>query len=259
MTYGRYYPGRFCYGSSGPIKRIRGPSNSTLWIESHLSSPFPVSRRDLAKCSPNFLNDFQQSGNRIINPIDSFPEAFQSRKNFLYYNGALEWSQPRLNAAYFGSQYNPFFGSRDDIDGCFRIRYENLNEALNFNDQFWLMEEVEHVVGLFEALSKLLGNDLRPHLYLEILDMALHFTPIISHYSPEDMFDLIQCMHTITRHETAVVKRMLDAITPEDRVRLYDMALLACSKTASVVGYKIKSLMEGGPLHPTMAVLMGYV
>jgi hypothetical protein len=163
---------------------------------------------------------------------------------------ALKWLEPRFRRGYSRSPSTKFFGSRDDVDDIFLSLYYELKDALSFDDIDGFFEAAYNVAEIFEALSKLLRGGLHPQMYADILDIALHFTPILSVYVPDYMFLLIQCMHRMTGDDTATVKRMLDAITPPNREPLAQLALERYFTTQDHVGEKILRLLEDNPINP---------
>jgi hypothetical protein len=195
---------------------------------------------------PFLYHDLRQSGNRVLDPISRFGATFRNMDDFAI--EPLVW-------AYFGSRLENLeredrYGFQSppmgrDPDNPLFLLYGQIQDDIRLGDLNSLGEDLQTVAGLFRRLCEVLsGTDYRGRsygqgLYMEVLDMARLFAPVIASVSPTFMYLILESIDQMTGGDIFTLQVVINHIAPAHQQDVENLALTEAFLDGSLAGYRI--------------------
>jgi hypothetical protein len=181
---------------------------------------------------PFLYHDLQQSNNSVLDPISRFGPTFRNVHDFeiepwvwAYFGSRLENLE---REARYGFQSPPIRG-RDQDNPLFFL-YREIQDDISFNAQNSLDNHLRTVVDLFKRLCEVLrGTDYKGRgygqgLYMEVLEMARLFAPLISGVAPIHMYLILESIDDMTYGDIVTLQVVIDDIAPPDQQGVFIVA-----------------------------------
>jgi hypothetical protein len=211
-------------------------------------SQWSLSPLDLRENWPVLLNQFRQSGNRRFNPVAHFSPSFTSFNDVRIER--LAWDYMGSRCAHLELQSR--FGNVPPVSG---FDYENdlyrfFNTAQDLYRQ-GLYIECEQILGdcldLFDRICARLsqggGVGYGKGMYMEVIEMARLFAPLVAEIDPSGMYSLLESLYKMTGHDDQTLRRMLFTITPAQQDEIRTVAFIDYQVRNSILARHILEIL----------------
>lgn len=216
------------FGPSSLVKQRRG-LNVPLMIDTQQSQWF-LSPRHLQKHWPSLHQDFRLTGNSVLDPVTRFSPNFTNWRDVQTERWSWEYLASRCARLEHQSRnhYRPSvsgFNPENDIFQAFLYiqdcwRNGNLPEVDRVLDE---------ALGLFDRVCELLGtnggNGYGQGMYMEVVEMARLFTPILAQIDMLGMYQLLESMYKMTGRNDMTLQRMLFALALNQQDEIFNIAV----------------------------------
>lgn len=182
---------------------------------------------------PFLYHDLQQSNNRVLDPISRFGPTFRNLDDFAiepwvwaYFGSRLKYLEREDR---YGLQSPPIRGI--DQENPLYILYREVQYDLRLRNRNSLNDHLWWVVSIFRRLCELLrGTDYRGRrygqgLYMEVLDMARLYAPVISGDAPIAMYLILESTDDMTDGDIFTLQMVINHIAPPDQQDVFIVAL----------------------------------
>jgi hypothetical protein len=124
-----------------------------------------------------------------------------------------------------------------------------MKEALRNSDPFFYLH-LEDALTLFPRICKYLsstdyqGKGFGQGMYMEVLEMARLFAPIISEFDPQGMYELLVSLDEMTRGDIRTLRSVTDQIAPQYQQEILYLAAVDASVRGSLAGIRIYQVLS---------------
>jgi hypothetical protein len=205
-----------------------------------------LGQRAIARNWPALLNEFRSSGNRILVPQERFGRSFKSW-------GEVEmephvWKFLARRLAHLEVQcpyhYNPLI-SGPGLSNDLLTLLERVREAWMTGDPSYL-EALDYGLRLFNRICEVIGSfgggGLGSRLYVEIIETARQYAPMVAMVNLEQLFGLFESVFIMTERDENTLVILLKTLTPQDQQELLKLAHLYLQQEGNIFADKIMEL-----------------
>jgi hypothetical protein len=226
----RFHPARQCV-CDGTLVKLRRGAKIPMLIDTP-QGQWSLSPRAMRETWPALMDDFQRSGNRRLNPLNRFGAGF-TNINDIYFEGlAWEYFASRLAHLEHESRFGPqplVYGL--DPDNPLYDLYDKAKFALRNQGPAACVNILGIALGLFERIcDRLVGSDKYGQwgfgrgMYMEVIEMARLFAPMISQFSPVGIYSLLTSLWKMVSGDDFTLMRVTDQIDAQSQQALLNIA-----------------------------------
>jgi hypothetical protein len=210
---------------NNPLVKMRRGSRIPVLINNSPWGTYQLSTSQLRENWPFLYHDFRQSGNRVLDPISRFCPTFRNVADFAtepyvwaYFGSRLK-NLERENR--YGFQGPPVRGQ--DPENPLFLLYDEIQQDINAGSLLSLQMYLPGVVRIFRRLCEVLsctdyrGRSYGQGLYMEVLEMARLFAPIISRDAPDCMYRILESIDQMTDGDGITLRMVINQIAPADQ------------------------------------------
>jgi hypothetical protein len=241
---GCYYR-RGCRCNMSLVKHIGRASRVPLMIETS-EGTWSLGQRAIARNWPALLNDFRSSGNRILVPQQRFGRSFKSWGELEMEPHVWEFLARRLAhlEVQCPYQYNPLI-SGPGLSNDLLTLLERARDAWMAGDPSYL-EALEYGLRLFNRICEVVGSfggsGLGSRLYVEIIETARQYAPMVAMVNLEQLFRLFDSVFIMTERDENTLVILLKTLTPQDQQKLLQVARHILQQEGNILADKIMEL-----------------
>ena len=178
-----------------------------------------------------------------------FSGSFRSPHDYYKMLLPVEWLKSLLTDSTYACGHPRLVASPGPYLDDLEILLRRLKQADEIGDQVVLEGLLDQTLAFFQNLYPVLGGDSSycSPTALHIAQMAMRFLPIFATAGAYYVYNLLEAIHWVTAHDTAILRRLVEDLRPQEAEELKIIGRWQFGDTLDFFAEKLISILHDLP------------